>query len=68
MEKESGDRQKALDQAITQIEREFGKGSIMRLGAEAVSLTVRNNLAVLFVYSLSVIIMGVFSFRKNMKR
>ena len=28
-----GDRQKALDAALTQIEKEFGKGSIMRLGA-----------------------------------
>ncbi|KAA3631853.1 MAG: recombinase RecA [Calditrichaeota bacterium] len=27
-----GDRQKALDAALTQIERSFGKGSIMRLG------------------------------------
>ncbi|HEV3458942.1 MAG TPA: DNA recombination/repair protein RecA, partial [Thermoanaerobaculia bacterium] len=26
------DRQKAVDTALTQIERQFGKGSIMRLG------------------------------------
>jgi len=26
------DREKAVDLAITQIERQFGKGSIMRLG------------------------------------
>ena len=30
--KDSGDRQKALDAALTQIERAFGKGSIMKLG------------------------------------
>ncbi|HAS23907.1 MAG TPA: hypothetical protein DCR51_12490, partial [Idiomarina loihiensis] len=28
----SNDRQKALDAALGQIERQFGKGSIMRLG------------------------------------
>ncbi|HVY12374.1 MAG TPA: hypothetical protein VHB73_02285, partial [Alphaproteobacteria bacterium] len=28
----SAERQKALDAALTQIERSFGKGSIMRLG------------------------------------
>ena len=27
------DRQRALDSAISQIERAFGKGSVMRLGA-----------------------------------
>jgi recombination protein RecA len=31
-EKESVDKNKALDAAVTQIERAFGKGSIMRLG------------------------------------
>ena len=30
--KDNGDRQKALDAALTQIERAFGKGSIMKLG------------------------------------
>ncbi|SIO91364.1 recombinase RecA [Nocardiopsis sp. JB363] len=30
----SGDRDKALDTALAQIERQFGKGSIMRLGDE----------------------------------
>jgi recombination protein RecA len=30
--KDSGDRQKALDAALSQIERAFGKGSIMKLG------------------------------------
>ena len=32
--KKSGDKQKALDSALAQIERQFGKGSIMRLGDE----------------------------------
>ncbi|MDW4497836.1 recombinase RecA [Sulfitobacter sp. D35] len=32
--KKSADRQKALDSALAQIERQFGKGSIMKLGAE----------------------------------
>ncbi|UCE25891.1 MAG: DNA recombination/repair protein RecA, partial [Candidatus Zixiibacteriota bacterium] len=30
------DRRKALDAALTQIERSFGKGSIMRLGDNTV--------------------------------
>ncbi len=33
-DKRSADRQKALDSALAQIERQFGKGSIMRLGAD----------------------------------
>ena len=33
-EKRSADRQKALDSALAQIERQFGKGSIMKLGAD----------------------------------
>ncbi len=32
--KSESDRQKALDSALAQIERQFGKGSIMRLGDE----------------------------------
>ena len=32
--KRDGDRQKALDSALAQIERQFGKGSIMKLGAD----------------------------------
>ncbi|HEX7039103.1 MAG TPA: DNA recombination/repair protein RecA, partial [Trueperaceae bacterium] len=28
------DRRKALETAVSQIERQFGKGAIMRLGAE----------------------------------
>jgi recombination protein RecA len=30
--REGGDRQRALDAALSQIERAFGKGSVMRLG------------------------------------
>ena len=33
-DKLGGDRQKALDSALAQIERQFGKGSIMKLGAD----------------------------------
>jgi len=32
--KKNDDKQKALDSALSQIERQFGKGSIMRLGGE----------------------------------
>ena len=34
--KASGEKQKALDAALSQIERQFGKGSIMKLGGENV--------------------------------
>jgi recombination protein RecA len=34
MDKANTDKQKALDSALAQIERQFGKGSIMRLGAD----------------------------------
>ena len=37
VEKENMDKQKALDAALGQIERSFGKGSIMRLGAREAS-------------------------------
>ena len=33
MDKKTADKQKALDSALAQIERQFGKGSIMKLGA-----------------------------------
>ncbi len=33
-DRKSADKQKALDSALAQIERQFGKGSIMKLGAE----------------------------------
>ena len=32
--KKDGDKQKALDSALAQIERQFGKGSIMKMGAD----------------------------------
>ena len=34
VDKRNSDRQKALDSALAQIERQFGKGSIMKLGAD----------------------------------
>ncbi|MDB6176020.1 recombinase RecA [Paracoccus sp. Z330] len=34
-DKRSADKQKALDSALAQIERQFGKGSIMKLGKES---------------------------------
>ncbi|MDQ2088422.1 recombinase RecA [Marimonas arenosa] len=34
MDKGNSDKQKALDSALAQIERQFGKGSIMKLGSE----------------------------------
>ncbi len=34
-DKRSADKQKALDRALAQIERQFGKGSIMRLGGDS---------------------------------
>ena len=33
-DKRTADRQKALDSALSQIERQFGKGSVMKLGAD----------------------------------
>jgi recombination protein RecA len=33
-DKRSGEKQKALDSALAQIERQFGKGSIMKLGSD----------------------------------
>jgi len=35
------DKDKALEAAVTQIERQFGKGSIMRMGAQAADADVR---------------------------
>jgi recombination protein RecA len=37
MSKDNGDKQKALDAALGQIERHFGKGSIMRLGQNPIA-------------------------------
>ncbi|RDD60848.1 recombinase RecA [Ferruginivarius sediminum] len=39
-DRKTGDRQKALDAALGQIERAFGKGSIMRLGADQQNVDV----------------------------
>ncbi len=36
----SNEKKKALDQAISQIERQFGKGSVMRLGSEGLGIAV----------------------------
>ena len=33
-DKKKAEKQKALDSALAQIERQFGKGSIMKLGGE----------------------------------
>ena len=40
VDKDSMDKQKALDAALGQIERSFGKGSIMRLGQQAQAVEV----------------------------
>ena len=37
-DKETTDKQKALDMAMSHIDRQFGKGSIMRLGEKAASM------------------------------
>ena len=36
----SGDREKALETALAQIERQFGRGAVMRLGDDARALTL----------------------------
>ncbi|MBD3234756.1 MAG: DNA recombination/repair protein RecA, partial [candidate division Zixibacteria bacterium] len=36
----SKDKKKAVDAAVTQIERQFGKGSIMRLGSDGVAVGI----------------------------
>ncbi len=41
-DKRSTDRQKALDSALAQIERQFGKGSIMKLGAGSPALEIES--------------------------
>src|SRR4030065_2105855 len=50
------DKKRALDQAVTQIERQFGKGSIMRLGEESlgVSIPVISSGSIAFNYALGV--------------
>ncbi|MFB2532312.1 recombinase RecA [Paracoccus sp. p4-l81] len=39
-DKRNADRQKALDSALAQIERQFGKGSIMKLGADSPAMEI----------------------------
>jgi recombination protein RecA len=39
-DKRTSDRQKALDSALAQIERQFGKGSIMKLGADSPAMEI----------------------------
>ncbi|MBN2380141.1 recombinase RecA [candidate division WOR-3 bacterium] len=39
--KENGDRKKALDTAISQIQKQFGKGSIMRLGERPTGIGIQ---------------------------
>jgi len=41
--KKNPDKQKALDSALAQIERQFGKGSIMRLGAEGAMQDIQSS-------------------------
>ena len=40
-DKREMDKQKALESALAQIERQFGKGSIMKLGADSPALCAR---------------------------
>ena len=39
-DKRSAEKQKALDSALAQIERQFGKGSIMKLGADSPAMEI----------------------------
>ena len=39
---DQGAKNKALDTALTQIERSFGKGSIMKLGADGVVVEIES--------------------------
>lgn len=41
--KKSADKQKALDSALAQIERQFGKGSIMKLGQEGAVQDIKSS-------------------------
>ncbi|MDH4222943.1 MAG: recombinase RecA [candidate division Zixibacteria bacterium] len=36
----SNEKKRALDQAVSQIEKQFGKGSVMRLGSESLGISV----------------------------
>jgi len=54
------DREKAIEAAMTQIERQFGKGSIMKLGSQA-----RNGFAILnlaFINHFHCIIKSYYTF------
>jgi len=42
-DKKSADRQKALDSALAQIERQFGKGSIMKLGDKGAVMDITSS-------------------------
>lgn len=42
-DKKSADKQKALDSALAQIERQFGKGSIMKLGTEGAIQDIKSS-------------------------
>ncbi|MEM1352940.1 MAG: recombinase RecA [Pseudomonadota bacterium] len=42
-DKTSADKQKALDSALAQIERQFGKGSIMKLGTEGAVQDIKSS-------------------------
>jgi len=42
-DKKSADKQKALDSALAQIERQFGKGSIMKLGTEGAVQDIKSS-------------------------
>jgi recombination protein RecA len=42
-DKKQAEKQKALDSALAQIERQFGKGSIMKLGAEGAIQDIRSS-------------------------
>ena len=41
-DKRSGEKQKALDSALAQIERQFGKGSIMKLGQQQQAVEIES--------------------------
>ena len=41
-QKKADQKQKALDTALTQIERSYGKGAIMRMGTDGVSTTIES--------------------------
>ena len=42
VEREDMDKQKALDAALSQIERNFGKGSVMKLGQQETGIEIES--------------------------